>query len=240
MPFDSRLEDPRVIANLDAFARANSFPDLYRAYSWKRDSYAHGFSDIHRLESRLTQSDRTSGLSLDDIRAVTAWGAMRNQTRISGPPLIAPRDTFHTRTGVAVPSLEAQPLIPLVTIAGQVKGIGPTYISKILRFALPQEYGAIDTRCVRVFGFGDSEARQHNWIELHARNDGHGWYIPKAQARWPDSYDVWINILRYFAMVLPPNCPQPATFIESGLRQQGRWECADVEMALFSYASAHM
>ncbi len=116
MPFKSHLVDPRLISDLNAFAYANSFPDLYRAYSWRNDTYANGFSDIYCLESRLIQSDRTSGVTLDDVRAVAAWGAMRNQGRIKGPVLIAPRNTFHTPAGLGVPSLEAQPLTPLGTI----------------------------------------------------------------------------------------------------------------------------
>src|SRR5437773_2667013 len=96
VPFDSHLANPRLIADLNAFAYANSFPDLYRSYSWKNDTFGNGFPDISCLESRLIQSDRTTGVTLDDVKAVTVWGALRNQGRIKGPALIAPRNTFHT------------------------------------------------------------------------------------------------------------------------------------------------
>lgn len=239
MPFPSHLADPRLIAELNAFAHAKSFPDLYRAYSWKNDTCPNGFPDIYELESKLIHSDRTTGITLDDVKAVAAWGAMRNQRRINGPALVASGNTLHTPAGPAVPALETQPLTPLATIGAHLHGIGPTYLSKVLRFTLPQEYGAIDTRCVRVFGRGDADAHQHNWIDLRARDDGYGWYIPRRQARWPDAYVVWTNILRHFAAVLSRNCPHPPAFVQSGLRQRGTWECADVEMALFSYASNH-
>lgn len=239
MPFRCLLTDPPLIAQLSAFAQENSFPDLYRAYSWRNDTYANGFPDIYRLESRLIRSDRTNGITLNDVKAVAEWGSMRNQGRIRGPAVVAPMNTLHTVAGTAVGTLATYPLVPLTLIQTHLKGIGPTYLSKVLRFALPQEYGAIDTRCVRVFGRGDPGAHRHDWLALHARNDGYGWYISKTQVHWPNEYEVWINILRHFAAVLPSNCPHPPAFAQGGLRQQGTWECADLEMALFSYASDH-
>jgi len=81
-------------------------------------------------------------------------------------------------------------------------GLGPTYLSKVIRFALPEEYGAIDTRIVRVVGQGDPASRQHNWLALRVRNDGYGWYIPKVQVTWPNDYAKWINILRFLQVNL--------------------------------------
>ena len=228
-----------LLPQLQEFARANNFADLYRGYSWKNDTHPNGFADIYCLESRLIASDRTTGITLDGVKAVGAWGSMRNQGRITGSPLLAQPNTLHTTTGHALPALEANPLVPLNPIQATLSGMGPTYLSKVLRFALPQEYGAIDTRCVRVFGTGVRHAQQHDWINLRARNDGSGWSISKAQRHWPDEYAVWINILRYCARSLHQKCPHPPSFVGGGLRQQGVWNCADVEMALFSYASRY-
>lgn len=109
------------------------------------------------------------------------------------------------------------PLMPLRTLQKNItKGVGPIYLSKILRFGLPQEYGAIDTRCVRVFGRGDTSACRHAWLALYVRNDGYGWYIPKNQAGWPKEYETWINILRYISFSLPEDCPHPPGFMTSG------------------------
>ena len=237
MPFASRLTDPRLIGELNAFAAANNFPDLYRAYAWRNDTYANGFPDIYCLESRLIRSDRTTGISVDDVKALAAWGAMPNQGRIRGPATIAPRNTLHNAAGGPAATLAAHPLTPLTAIQAQLHGVGPTYQSKVLRFGLPQEYGAIDTRCGRVFGHGDAGAHRHDWINLRTRKSGYRWYISSTQASWPDEYGMWIDILRYLAATLPSNCTHPAAFTQAGLRHQGRWECADVEMALFSYAS---
>lgn len=237
MPYACGLKDARLLAEVEAFAGANDFPNLYRSYSWRNDTYATGFSDIYALETQLSNSDRKAGITLDDVKAVAAWGSMRNQARISGAPTVAPPNLLHVPSGLPLPALAADPIAPLRAIQVTLTGIGPTYLSKILRFALPQEYGAIDTRCVRVFGQGDDQARQHDWLTVRARNDGYGWYILGSQRNWPAEYATWINILRRFAELLPPNCPHPGNFVDSGLRSQGVWECADVEMALFTYAS---
>lgn len=239
MPFASRLTDQGLISALDAFRAANSFSDLYCGYSWRNDTHAKGFPDIYRLESRLAHSDRTTGISLDDVMAVAAWGAMRHQSRITGGIVITPQNTFRSAGGAPSEAIEENPLAPLAIIRSHLSGVGPTYGTKVLRFGLPQEYGAIDTRCVRVFGRGDIGAQQHDWIGLCARNEGCGWYIPSSQARWPTDFEIWIDILRYFAATLPNDCPHPNVFTQSGLRHQRRWTCADVEMALFSYASDH-
>jgi hypothetical protein len=237
MSFSCQLTNASLLTDLGAFARENSFPDLYRPYSWKNDTYLKGFPDIYSLETRLSLSDQTTGITLDDVKAVAAWGSMRNQKRIRGPAVISPANTLHSITGETHPTLANQPLVPLSTMQAKLHGVGPTYVSKVLRFALPQEYGAIDTRCVRVFGHGDSGANQHHWIQLRARNDGYGWYIPGTQARWPHDYAVWLNILRHCATLLPKNCSHPQAFVQAGLRRCAVWECADVEMALFSYVS---
>jgi hypothetical protein len=163
---------------------------------------------------------------------------MRNQGRVAGQPCVALPFTFRAPNGAVQPTLAHAPLAPLSAISRRVTtGVGPTYISKVLRFSLPQEYGAIDTRCVRVFGHGDPVVHRHDWLKLRVHNSGSGWYI--ANTNWPDDYASWVNILRYFASALPANCPHPVTFVRSGLRKQGVWVCADVEMALFAYASQH-
>jgi hypothetical protein len=123
------------------------------------------------------------------------------------------------------------------------RGLGPTYLSKVLRFALPSEFGAIDTRIVRVVGNGDSNSKEQSWLSLKVRNDGYGWYIPENQSAWPKDYSRWINILRFFAQLLNNSgklCPHPKDFVINGLRTAGVWTCADIEMAIFSHVSKHL
>jgi hypothetical protein len=238
MPFEPRGLNDELIQDLKAFLQTQNFPDLYMAYFWKNDIYANGFPDIYCLESKLIMMDKTNGISLPDVKCVAKWGGLRNQGRINGESVVLQPQTLHTAEGAPINLLGDEPLTPLLTLQNNItKGIGPTYFTKILRFGLPQEYGAIDTRCVRVFGRGDIAACRHHWLSLNARNDGYGWFIPKKQVGWPNEYGKWINILRYFACSLRNKCPHPAAFVAAGLRQSGVWACADVEMALFSYAS---
>jgi hypothetical protein len=238
MTLPAQTLNPVVTQDLDTFLQVQSFPDLYRAYAWQNDRFENAFPNIHCLESHLVMMDQKGGITLSDVKRVAKWGAMRNQGRISGAEVVLPARSLHTLEGVAVADLGNHPLIPVLALQANITGgVGPTYLSKVLRFALPQEYGAIDTRCVRVFGQGDSDSRRHDWVKLSARNYGDGWSIPKTQSTWPKEYATWINILRYFANRLPGDCPHPPSFVMAGLRKQGVWECADVEMALFSYAS---
>jgi hypothetical protein len=241
MPFPAVSLAPRLISELKEFARVNAFSALYRGYHWGNDTYANGFPDIYCLESRLLRSDRSTGVTLEDVKAVARWGALRSQKRISGKAIVLPRRTLHNQVGASVAALAAAPLRPLALIGKSVTaGIGPTYLSKVLRFASPQEYGAIDTRLVRVFGSGDTKAQRHNWLTLRATSGCYGWYIASTQKQWPSDYSLWINILRQFAAELRADCPHPSAFVGAGLRQVGAWECADVEMALFAYATRYV
>lgn len=227
-----------LIEELQAFLHEVDFVDLYRRYEWKSDTYSDGFPDIYRLESQLGTHARTSGLTLSDVKAVALWGRLRNIGRIQGPATVLPRGSLYNDVGASVPELAANLLAPVRALqATPLRGVGPTYLSKMLRFAVPREYGAIDTRCVRTFGQGDPKYQRHSWVDLSARNDGYGWSIPSTQPAWPDAYGQWVNILRYFAHALPANCPHPVGFLAARLRETGVWYCADVEMALFSFAS---
>ena len=134
------------------------------------------------------------------------------------------------------PLVARLPECPARLLDNNVEGIAATYVSKVLRFALPAQYGAIDSRLVRVFGKGDSISGRHDWLPLTATQSRSGGAIRERD--WPKGYGIWINILRYFASKLSDNCPHPESFYRNELRQNGIWTCADVEMALFSYATA--
>lgn len=236
MPFAPINLNPNIQAQLGAFAASNNFPDLYKGYNWGNDTHLNGFPDILSLEIQLSENDLNYGVTLKDVQEVAAWGNLRNSKRINGPEVILSPNTFRMANGQVKPALAIAPVGPIEAI--NATGIGPTYKSKVARFSLPQEYGAIDTRCVRVFGQGDPSNQQHNWLQLSVRNDGYGWYINANQAHWPKGYGTWIQVLRFFASALPANCPHPAGFVGSGMRLPGNaWSCADVEMALFTYAS---
>lgn len=238
MPFPPHELPEQLIAELCNFQFNNDFVQLFKSYNWRNDTYANGFPDIRHLESILIESDKGRGISLQDVKKVADWGKLRNRGRINGKEIVLPSTTLHADKAGPADSLFLHPLKPVQILEANIeRGIGPTYLSKILRFGMPQEYGAIDTRCVRIFGQGDPANQQQDWLTLRARNDGYGWYMSKTQSAWPSGYAVWINILRYFSHKLPQNCPHPQDFVASGLRSKNEWVCADVEMALFAYAS---
>jgi len=240
MPFPPLNLSVDLQNGLDVFFHEQDFVALYKSYRWQQDTYRNGFPHILNLEDSLRTAAVNNRITMQHVISVAHWGKLRNIKRVKGPEGTL-KVALYQRNGSPFPELAKNPLPPIVSLQRQITGLGPTYLSKVIRFALPEEYGAIDTRIVRVFGRGDPASRQQNWLNLKARNYGYGWYIPKTQATWPSDYAKWLGILRFFASRLneprsPCPCPHPTNFIERGLRLQGVWGCADVEMAIFSYA----
>lgn len=243
MPFESQGLPKALCDELDAFISSNNMQDLYKSYAWENDTYLDGFPNIAKLELQLQKSEISTGITLKDAIDVAKWGAMRNQKRISGSQVVLPKNTLISASEALHSCAESEPQAPIDTLK-LINGFGPTYQSKILRFALPEEYGAIDTRIVRVFGQGDPKAHKHAWLELKATRGMHkgkatGWSISATQKNWPSDFSRWINILRYIARKIEGKCPHPNQLEACGLRKDGAWTCADVEMALFSYASKY-
>lgn len=201
MPFQPIHLPAEMEKSLSIFLQRQDFVTLYKSYRWKRDTYSNAFPDIAELEGTFKTGAMKNELTIQNLISVAKWGGLRNISRIKA-----------TRSSIAInlygndkrplSQLGENPLLPLTSLQRQVKGLGPTYLSKAIRFSLPEEYGAIDTRIVRVFGQGDRCSRQQDWLELKARNNGYGWYIPKAQPSWPSGYAKWLNILRFFWWVL--------------------------------------
>ena len=242
-PFAPRGLSTNLTEKLDAFIQEHDFVNLYKSYSWKNDvyHYRYGFQDIFRLEVRLGQA-KTNRIALHDIEEVVQWGCPPNHHRKNRLEIVY-WDIFRTLTDNIVDSIIVEePQEPARILDLSVHGIGPTYVSKVLRFILPVQYGVMDTRLVRVLGNGDPDNRRHEWLSLTAYTSD---YEPDEKSKWSiersgwtEGYGEWINILRYFAQKLPDNCPHPQQFVDAGLRNNGIWTCADVEMALFAYASA--
>ena len=237
----TKVFEPRGIGGglkgqLDAFMAEWDFRCLYKLYNWGRDNHSDGFPDILQMEIQLTSHAKAGGVTEDDIRSVLIWGGRSGRRRVGRftasvkPPLSGAK--LYSPNGAPIAALKLNPFEPVRELRQNTSHIGPTYLSKVLRFALPQEYGAIDTRCAQAFD---------SWVPLTVRDYGYGPYIAE-DGKWPDGYSIWINILRYIAHKLNAkqiNCPHPKGFVDAGLRDGKTWTCADVEMALFSYAT-HM
>ncbi|AZL68274.1 MULTISPECIES: hypothetical protein [Pseudomonas] len=214
---------------LDDFIHNNDFPALYVAYNWGSDNFSSGFPEILALELDFAPV-AFNQLSINQVRRVAQWGSLPGWRNVSGEI---------SSTGGAALTKDS-PAEMLIACMKPLKGIGPTYQSKLLRFAYPDRFGAIDTRIVRVFGEGDCASKQHAWLSLRADNLNNRWGIPAQQKHWPSDFTLWTAILRYIANRILEACPHPQTFIDAGLRKAGTWTCADVEMALFSFASQHI
>jgi len=242
MPHSPRNMDNSLMLDLKNFLDNNDFVAMYKSYDWGNDNFRNGFRDILDLEIQLSKSLNRQGIRLEDVKAIARWGKLKNPKRISGKEIVLDQKLLNILSDEENMLLASYPTLPLCALQESItKGIGPTYFSKILLFAFPEEYGAIDTRCVRVFGKGDLKSQQHDWINLRARNNGYGWYIPAYQADWPSGYGLWIDILRFFSehlSIRSINCPHPSAFIREGLRVPNKWACADVQTALFAYASS--
>jgi len=240
MPF-APLDLPSHLKNeLEIFANQHDFVALYKEYRWENDTWDNGFPDILRLEVEVRKTAKNNFLTKENIIFIAKWGNLRNIQRVKCPKILK---LILYKNDKPNEEIRRNPLEPLLILQKNTRGLGPTYLSKVLRFALPSEFGAIDTRIVRVVGNGDSNSKQQSWLYLKVRNDGYGWYIPKNQSAWPKDYSRWINILRFFAQLMNNSgkpCPHPKDFVTNGLRTAGVWTCADIEMVIFSYASKHL
>jgi hypothetical protein len=225
---------------LQRFASEHDFAQLYTEYEWRRDSWRAGFPDILQLEKQLTRSAKSNFVTNEDVIAVAKWAKHRNIKRIQCPALLS-LPFYSSRHGED--TLCGEPADLATRLRRATKGLGPTTISKVLRFAVPTKFGAIDTRIVRVVGRGDGGSKREDWLSLRVRHYGYGWFIPLPQRAWPGEYARWIAILDAFARLLNGSgvaCPHPDAFVASELRSRGVWACADVEMALFVWASSQI
>lgn len=212
-------EVDRLLCDLD-------FPALYRRYTRERD-----FLRVYRLEREMTAAARTGSLGPKHLRAV----ACPDEEVACADPLPV---TLYIGD---VPAywLMDRPEDTIRVLAWQVRGSGPTTLSRVLRFAVPQVFGAVDPGLVRVFGRGDLEAQRYRLLDLGVLLAGGRWWVPAAQPGWPEEYGVLVETLQAIACLLnreEVSCPHTGPFLRAGLRDRGIWVAADVEMALAGYA----
>ncbi|MDO9035577.1 MAG: hypothetical protein Q7U51_10275 [Methanoregula sp.] len=223
--------------NVDKFIATNDIANYYRQYGWKNDRWTGVFSDILLLEQSVGTAARDQQITKSHILKIAQWGGLPNTERIQclKDPLVLP---LYDGMEISM-AIKNDPLTAVRMISQQTTGIGPTYISKVLRFAAPTLYGAIDSRLVRVFGAGDPKSSRMRILNLKANQaKSKRWSI--GQDNWPSEFGTWLAILGHIAGTLNASgvtCPHPAQLIDAKLRQTGTWLPADVEMALFSYAS---
>ena len=208
---------------IDNLIETSSFPELYRTYAWKRDVWQNGFPDICRLEREIGGAARAGTLSGEHLKAIARWGGLPNIERIRAP---APIRIALFEDGMVARWVRENPENAIRVLAGQIRGFGPTYTSKLLRFAAPELFGA-----------------HLRLLDLTATPVDGRWAILSGQPGWPEEYGTWTAILTYAAAELNAAgqlCPHPEALINAGLRERGIWLNADVEMAFFNYASGRI
>lgn len=225
---------------LDGMLQDLRFPRLYKTFSWRGDTWKKGFSELCRLEKEISQAARGKMLTEEHLQDIAFWGGLRNRKRISCPRFI--KIQLYARNN-PVSWLKKEPDKAVWLLENQIQGFGPTYCSKILQFAVPGIFGALDTRIVRTCGRGDRSAQCYPLLDLKATRIGASWAVFSSQPGWPDQFRPWTNALNYLADSLNHDkvrCPHPTDFIQAGLRQKGTWLPADVETALFSFATGEI
>lgn len=239
MPFAPAKLSQQFKRELEQFASKHDFCELYKGYDWREDTWTKSFPRILELERTLTATAMDNTVTKADVVSVVRWGG--GARRVSGINCPGTVSLPLYEEGKPDRRIENNAWLPLKKLDLETNGLGPTSLSKVLRFAMPSEYGAIDTRLVRVVGVGDREAKQHSWLGLTVKEGEDGLWSISREEGWRKEYATWIDILRFFAQYLNEGgvaCPHPPAFAEAGLRTQGVWYCADVEMALWSYASS--
>jgi len=224
----------------DSFLNTVNLLDWYQNYHWSADTKNSNFQDIVSLEIELIQAAKQNAIRCSHVRKIALWGAHPMLDKIQCHD---PFDLPIYEGGAPASWIKTDPAKGIRIIRPQVKYVGPTYSSKILRFSMPHEFGALDTRITRVFGRGDPDHAYLPFLEIEAEPIGIKWFIKNPQPAWPDEYSTFIFILRYMAYKLNESgikCPHPPLLYDHKLREPGIWECADVEMALFSFASARI
>ena len=213
-------------------------PDLYRTYAWppntrKNDTWAKGFPDLFRLELLISKAAREKTLNRDHLVQIMRWGGgSRMKNKISWPD---PTKTILYINNKPAEWLAQEPEKAIEFLNSQINYFGPTYCSKLLHFAIPQTFGALDTRLVQTFG---NEAKHYPLLDLNVTRSGWGPSIRISKSVWPKEYGTWISVLNYFVQILNRQgikCSHPPQYEQAGLRKNGIWLPADVETALFSY-----
>lgn len=225
---------------LKLFYQKEDLSQLYKSYYWQVDTWANGFPKILEIESKMLPLARSNQVTQESITAIADWGQLLSRPSIRHSAVIS--IPVFQKNGQLLDELIEEPHQALGKLRQQTRGLGPTYQSKVMRFLAPKEYGAIDTRIVRTFGVAANDNTK-TWLMLNTVADKNGRHsIPDTQRGWPEEYSTWIKILRAFTVLANSHdtgqaCPHPIQFVERGLREKGKWACADVEMALFAYAS---
>lgn len=208
------------------------FPDYFRSYNWQAKHSLYGypadsypkFGWVASLEQRFNwlrlncKSENTAGIYL--LKEMIQWGGSQNGTLQKFEDGIEQHGLLQLVL-YTVASLQN----PEKAIASALKfpGMGLTYASKMLRFFDPEHYGAIDSRIRKAL-------------------------LEREPSVLPKIYDSsnqsmvagYVAFSRYVDLIKTQldeeGIARPACELPAGLGST-HWRSADVEMALFGWAS---
>ncbi len=205
------------------------FPALYRSYVWGDETWEKGFSGVLALEREMAAAARSRTIGPEHVQKITRRIGCTGRLAV----------TLYIGDAPAY-WLMHEPGETARAVGEKLPWLGPTDTGRILRFAVPEVFGALDARLVRVFGCGDPAVQRYPLIDLIAERFAGRWDIPAGQPAWPAEFGAWTGVLHAIARALNREeicCPHPAGFVAARLRCRGIWAAADVEMALSGYAS---
>ena len=157
MPFPPRNLPDDMIADLKDFVIGHDFVDYYKKYHWRGDTWLSGFPDILECEIETERAVKNDRLGIEHVRRICIWGGYRNLQRVECRETVSLQLYENQKPNERI---EEDPCFALQILREKTKGLGPTFLSKVLRFALPSEFGAIDSQIVRVMGHGDPKSKR--------------------------------------------------------------------------------
>ena len=212
------------------FVGSLDWPRQYKQYTHDDNSWEKGFHAIAELERGISEHLTLGYLTRKDIVKIARWESPHTKDRMKCPSVL--------RLDVnEMNESEIEKILRILEVT--IKGTRTLFLTTIMRFISPSKMGLLDANLVRVFGVGDSNIKSPKWLSLAVRKTEGSWFSAGNWWSWPNEYYRWNLILGFLALLLNEraiNCPHPNEFLEKGLREKGTWICADVEMALSSYA----
>lgn len=211
----------------------HKFPDYFRAYSWdaKHELYGYPADTYSQFEWMLSLEKRFGWLksnykikntaSIYLVKEMIQWGGSQNGTLQKFEDGIESSNLkdlmFDTISNIQTPD-------KAIAAALKFPGMGLTYASKMLRFLDPERYGALDSRIRSSF----TKKEPGVLPVIHDSSDKSMIAGYVAFTKHLDNLKVQLNAAR----ILRPSCSLP---VGTGL---AKWRSADIEMALFGWASS--
>ena len=213
------------------FVGSLDWPRQYKQYTHNDDSWEKGYRPIAVLEKEISEHLSLGYLTRKDIVKIAGWESPYTKDRMKCPKVLR-LDVIENDDS------EIKRIFHMLEVS--VKGTKTLFLTTIMRFISPSKTGSLDANMVRVFGIGDSNLTSPKWLNLAVRRSEGTWFFAGNWWSWPNEYYRWNLILSFLASLLNERaiaCPHPNEFLEKDLREKGAWICADVEMALSSYAN---